>query len=290
MTGAPTISVVIPYYNGSRFIGEALDSVRAQTLAPLEIIVVDDGSRPEEAAALDAVASGCVVVHLPRNRGVSVARNTGIARARGDWIAFLDCDDLWEPRKLEVQAAYVTATPECRAVHCGLTNVGLDGSRTDYRKEPVTFEDFLEFPLAIFPSAAMMRRDALFECGLFDPALRCTQDLALFMRFCLLHGRFHAVPEPLMIRRVQKDGVSRNIAVFWDEAERTYRGVLSLFQDRAGAAAVMREIHVDMLLRAAYLRDFALARRIVARASRGDVGLVRLLGAVLWRAARKGEP
>jgi glycosyltransferase involved in cell wall biosynthesis len=283
---AISISVVIPYFNGSRFIGEAVASVRAQTLAPLEIIVVDDGSRPEEAAALDRDAAGCTVVHLPRNRGVSVARNTGIARARGEWIAFLDCDDLWDPRKLELQAAYVAAHPDCLAVHCGLRNVAVDGTQTERRKEDVTLEDFLEFPLAIFPSAAIMQRQALFECGLFDPALRCCQDLALFMRFCLLHGRFHAVPDPLLIRRVQKDGVSRNVAVFWDEAERAYRGVLSLFEDQRGAREVMREIHIDMLLRTLYLRDGALARRIVRRATRADVSHLRLFAAVLWRAIR----
>src|SRR5262245_42648417 len=106
-----SISVVIPYYNGSRFIGEALDSVRAQTLSPIEIIVVDDASRPEEGEALDRLAGDCVVVHQTKNGGPSVARNVGISRARGEWIAFLDCDDLWDPRKLELQAAVAQADP-----------------------------------------------------------------------------------------------------------------------------------------------------------------------------------
>lgn len=282
----PSISVVIPYYNGSRFIAEALASVRAQTLSPLEIIVVDDGSRPEEAQALDREARGCIVIHLPKNRGVSVARNTGIARASGEWIAFLDCDDLWDPRKLELQAALVSANGECRAVHCGLKNRSLDGRETVYRKGEITFDDFLVFPLAIFPSAAMMQKQALIECGLFDPTLRCCQDLALFMRFCFSYGTFHSVPEPLLIRRVQKEGVSRNTAVFWDEAERVYRGVLPAFADQRRGRAVMREIHTDMLLRAMYERDGQLARRIVRRATRADVSAVRLLGGMLWRAVR----
>ncbi len=282
-----SVSVVIPYYNGSRFIAEALASVRAQTLAPREIIVVDDGSRPEEARALDREAHDCVIIHLPQNRGVSVARNTGIARATSEWIAFLDCDDLWDPRKLELQAEVVTSKAGCRAVHCGLKNVSVDGGETICRKGDITFNDFFEeFPLPIFPSAALMQRQDLLECGLFDPTLRCCQDLALFMRFCFCVGTFHAVPDPLLIRRIQKDGISRNNAVFWDEAERVYRGMLPLFVDQRRARAVLREIHTDMLLRAAYARDGALARRIVGRATRADLSTIRLFGTVLWRVIR----
>lgn len=282
-----SVSVVIPYYNGSRFIGEALASVRAQTLAPREVLVVDDGSRPEEAQALEREACDCTVIHLPQNRGVSVARNTGIARATSEWIAFLDCDDLWDARKLELQAAVVAANASCRAVHCGVKNIGVDGKETVYRKGEITFDDFLEeFPLPIFPSAALMQRQDLFECGLFDPTLRCCQDLALFMRFCYCQGTFHSVPDPLLIRRVQEDGISRNAAVFWDEAERVYRGLLPLFADQRRGRAVMREIHADMLLRAAFARDGSLARRILRRATFADVSTARLLGSVLWRALR----
>lgn len=281
------ISVVIPYYQGSRTIGEALASVRAQTLPPIEIIVVDDGSRAEEAQALDRHADGCVVIHLPANRGVSVARNTGIARARGEWIAFLDCDDLWDPRKLELQAAVVGANPGCLAVHCGMRNVGLDGKETSKQKGAVEFDDFLEFPCPIFPSATLMQKQALLECGLFDSTLRCCQDLDLFMRFCYSGGKFYSVPEPLWVRRIQRDGVSRNIAVFWDEAERVYRGFAPLFSDQKRSRAVLREIHVDMALRAMYARDRKLLWRILRRGSRADGPAGRVLAAVLWRALRE---
>jgi glycosyltransferase involved in cell wall biosynthesis len=282
-----SISAVIPYYNGSRTIGEALASVRAQTLPPLEVIVVDDGSRPEEAEALDREARGCTVLHLPKNRGVSVARNAGVARARGEWIAFLDCDDLWEPRKLELQAAAVEANPGCVAIHCGMVNVRLDGREVVAPKGEIAFDDFLDFPCPIFPSAVLMQKQVLLECGLFDPTLRCCQDLDLFMRFCHSYGKFYSVPEPLLVRRIQKDGVSRNIAVFWDEAERVYRGFAPLFHDRKRAHAVLREIHVDMALRAMYARDRKLLWRILRRGSRADGPAGRVLAAALWRALRE---
>jgi teichuronic acid biosynthesis glycosyltransferase TuaG len=228
-----SISVVIPYYNGSRFIGEALASVRAQTLAPLEIIVVDDASRPEEQTALDRLAPDCVVVHLAKNGGPSVARNVGIGRARGEWIAFLDCDDLWDPRKLEVQAQVIEANPACRAVHCGMKTVLPDGRLSNCSKGEITFDDFLVFPCPVFPSAVVMQRQALLECGLFDPTKRCCEDLDLFLRFCYVNDKFYSSPELLLIRRIQEDGLSRNLATFWREADRVYRDFLPVFADRA---------------------------------------------------------
>ncbi|HSB20528.1 MAG TPA: glycosyltransferase family A protein [Anaeromyxobacteraceae bacterium] len=281
-----SISVVIPYYNGSRFIGEALASVRAQTLAPLEIIVVDDGSRPEEAAALDRAAPDCVVIHLPRNRGPSVARNAGIARAQGEWIAFLDCDDLWDPRKLELQAAVVAANADCRAVHCGLRTVTPEGKEAVSRKKEVTFDDFLEFPCPIFPSAAMMQKQALLECGLFDPTKRCCEDLDLFLRFCFDNGKFHCVPDPLLVRRIQGDGLSRSTAVFWREASRVYRDFLPVFRDRRRSRAALREVHVDMAMRALYARDGRLLWRMLRSATGSDVSMVRWVVQVAWRAVR----
>src|SRR5689334_3376981 len=124
---SPTISVIIPFYNGSRFIDEAVASVQAQTYPAAEIIIVDDGSRPEEAACLRKHESACTVIRMAENRGVSMARNTGIAHASGDWLAFLDCDDLWTPNKLEVQVAYLQRHPECRGLHTAVRLLGPEG-------------------------------------------------------------------------------------------------------------------------------------------------------------------
>jgi len=281
-----SISVVLPYYNGSRFVGEALASIRSQTFAPLEVIVVDDASRPEEAAALDRLAPDCVVIHMEKNGGPSVARNVGIARARGEWIAFLDCDDLWQPRKLELQAKVVEANPGCRAVHCGMQTVLPDGKRTVCSKGEITFEDFLVFPCPIFPSAVIMERQALLECGLFDPTKRCCEDLDLFLRFCYANGKFYAAPEPLMIRRIQEDGLSRNLATFWREADRVYRDFLPVFADRTRGREALRSVHTDMTVRALYARDFKLMWKMLRGASHGDVPMARTVSRALWRAIR----
>jgi glycosyltransferase involved in cell wall biosynthesis len=286
----PTVSVIIPYYNGSAFIAEALASVDAQTLAPLEILVVDDGSRPDEAVALDRAAAGArgaariAVIHLARNVGAASARNVAIGRARGDWIAFLDCDDLWEPGKLEAQMAVVAAHPGCRGVHCGIRSRHLNGNEVVYRKRPVAFEDFLEFPCPVLPSATILEREALMMAGLFDPKKRCCDDLDLFTRFTLKCGTIEAVPEPLLIRRMQEGSLSGNLAAFWSEAAEIYRNLLPHFADRTRAEETLRGIHATMALGAIYRRDWALLRRLVPMATRHDVSGLSLTARVLREA------
>jgi glycosyltransferase involved in cell wall biosynthesis len=280
-----SISVVIPFYNGARFIGEALASVAAQTRAPLEIIVIDDGSRCEEARALDREARGCRVIHLPSNRGQAVARNVGIVAAEGDWIAFLDCDDLWEATKLERQAEIVQNNRDCRAVHCGLRSLYPNGKEVTAQKSDVTLDDFFVFPCPVFPSAVMMQRAALIECGLFDPTFRCCEDLDLFLRFCIAGEKFFSVSDPLVVRRVQPDGVSRHLATFWSDADRIYRDYLRIRPDDRGRRA-LQEVHTDMGLRALYARDFGLFWRMLRLARRKDVFLPLVAGHVASRLIR----
>src|SRR5437763_396949 len=94
----PSVSVVVPVRNGERFLGQALESALGQTLRPTEVIVVDDGSTD---ATVQVAAAFPVLVVASDGRGVSAARNTGVAASRGELIAFLDHDDVWERAKLE---------------------------------------------------------------------------------------------------------------------------------------------------------------------------------------------
>jgi glycosyltransferase involved in cell wall biosynthesis len=272
----PTISAVIPAYNSSRALGEAIESVRRQTYAVHEIIVVDDCSKAEEAEAIQRVAAGCTVIHLPKNRGPSVARNKGVARATGEWVAFLDSDDLWLPRKLEQQVAHITAHPGCRAVHCSMKAIGRDGKEAVTIKTAVTFEDLVEFPCPVFPSAVVLHRETLIEAGLFDPTKRCCEDLDLFLRFTSEHP-IECVAEPLVLRRASWNSLSRNIPRFWREADRVYREYQHVFEDAARARETLIGLHSDFVLRALYKRDFSLAWKMGRRAVRHDVPLLRVL-------------
>jgi hypothetical protein len=106
---SPTISVIIPCHNAAAFIADALRSVLAQTVPALEVLVIDDGSTDDSAKRAEAFGPP-VRVMRQENRGVSAARNRGLDAARGDWVAFLDADDLWLPNKLALQSAALETT------------------------------------------------------------------------------------------------------------------------------------------------------------------------------------
>ena len=107
-----TISVVIPAYNAAKTISETIDSVRRQTFTDFELIVINDGSSDHTAELVNAVADDRLQLFSYENGGLPVARNRGIDRASGEFIAFLDADDLWTPDKLELQLEALQKHPE----------------------------------------------------------------------------------------------------------------------------------------------------------------------------------
>ncbi|WP_373048212.1 glycosyltransferase family 2 protein [Vulgatibacter sp.] len=183
------ISVVIPCYNAAPWIGAALRSAAAQTLAPHEILVVDDGSTD---GSLEAITASGVEVRLLRTarRGGAGARNEGIRAATGDWIAFLDADDVWYADHLERARALLRDEVAYLAHY---DHLGLDGSFA--QQEPfwpieqptngLDERDFLRLFLGnqFFPSGALVvRRDHLLDIGLFDESQVRRHDLELWLR------------------------------------------------------------------------------------------------------------
>ncbi|MCE7963653.1 MAG: glycosyltransferase [Acidobacteria bacterium ACB1] len=224
-------SVVIPKYNYGRFIGEALRSVFAQTLSPVEVIVVDDGSTDETAEAVAEFGERVRYI-LQENAGVCAARNRGVAESSGDLIAFLDADDIWEPTKLEKQAAKF-ADPEVGLVHCGMREfdsdtgetlgVKLDGGEGEVWRALLLWEG----PVIIGPGGTIMvSRKAFDEAGGFDTRSRVGED----WDFCYRVARRRKVgfvKEPLVNYRVHSKAAHLNIA----EMERG----MSLFYEKAFA-------------------------------------------------------
>jgi glycosyltransferase involved in cell wall biosynthesis len=219
MTGAASVSVVVPTYNRGHCIAETIDSVLRQTTPPLEVLVVDDGSHDDTRA---------VVVKYPppvryiwrENGGSAAARNTGMREARGDYIAFLDADDVWERGKLEVQLALHENHPSIGWSITGHrttdgAGVPLPGHQGFIRDFPAFVETGLDpeaffartmersqlvsagathivytgdaYPLLFdgnfaFPSCVVLRRSLTAHAGLFDEALRCAVDTEYFHR------------------------------------------------------------------------------------------------------------
>jgi glycosyltransferase involved in cell wall biosynthesis len=199
---APSVSVIIPTHNRAFLVQEALASVQAQTYQDFEIVVVDDGGTDGTAAALAEWREVKVLRHSQR-RGVSAARNTGIAWARGQWLAFLDSDDLWLPDKLARQVAYLTSRPDVRLCQTDETwvrrGVRVNKPLSHRKVAGRIFLPSLERCM-ISPSAAMVHRQLLRDHGGFDENLPAAEDYDLWLR---LTWRYEVglVDAPLVIKR-----------------------------------------------------------------------------------------
>src|SRR5688500_8555852 len=129
----PLVTVVIPTFNYASWVVEAIESVRVQTIADFEVMVVDDGSTDDTALRVGALVAADHRLHYYQqaNQGLSAARNTGIAKARGKYIAFLDADDKWKPRKLELQLALFARCAEVDVVYAGFAFMDEQGQLLD---------------------------------------------------------------------------------------------------------------------------------------------------------------
>ncbi len=198
----PLISVIIPTYNRGWILKEAVDSVLAQDFADYELIVVDDGSTDNTRQILDTYGQDIIVLRQP-NKGVSAARNRGIAQAGGRLVAFLDSDDLWLPRKLSRQVDFFNSNPD--AVTCQTEEIWIrNGVRVNpkdrHRKlSGMIFERSLDLCL-VSPSAVMIRKTLFDAVGVFDENLPACEDYDLWLRISCRYP-VHLIDTPLIIKR-----------------------------------------------------------------------------------------
>jgi glycosyltransferase involved in cell wall biosynthesis len=203
-------------FNGERFLGEAIASAQAQTHAPLELVVVDDGSTDHSAETAERL--GARVLRFPR-RGVSAARNAGIAAARGDLIALLDADDRWPVHRLAAQVERLMLRPELGFV-IGRARLFLDPGSP----RPEWFTDELalgESPLAL--ATILARRELFDRIGGFDESIDICEDLDWLVRATeaqipsevlddvVLEYRVHDANTGLARRRELERGVLRTL-------------------------------------------------------------------------------
>jgi glycosyltransferase involved in cell wall biosynthesis len=198
----PQVSVIIPTHNRGWIIKEAIDSVLAQDYTEFELIVVDDGSTDHTSDVLDSYGKDIKVLSQ-KNKGVSAARNRGIAEASGKFIAFLDSDDLWLSQKLSVQIEFFNQTPDaliCQTEEVWIRN-GLRVNPRKRHKKPsgMIFKPSLELCL-VSPSAVMIQRSLFDRVGKFDETLPACEDYDLWLR---ISCRFpvHLIDAPLIIKR-----------------------------------------------------------------------------------------
>ena len=200
----PRVSVVIPTYNRAGLVVRAIESVLKQTFCDFELIVVDDASPDDTPERVAAIADPRVrLVRLAKNRRQARATNTGIAQARGEWVAFLDDDDEWLPSKLELQLARLDQDSDASAAYCRVRRQTPEGlqplrQRSSFPEGDIT-DSLLTRAVALTPSAYVVKRSALLEVGGFDESFMATLDMDLWLRMSQAGYRFVIVPEPLAI-------------------------------------------------------------------------------------------
>ena len=204
---SPLVTCVLAVYNGERYLREALDSVLSQTYSRVETIVVDDGSTDGTDALIRVY--GDRVRHLHQsNAGPAAARNVGIARSQGTFIAFQDADDIWHPERIERQMARFEARPELALCSAYLSNFW----EPEIQDEAEALRDHLiakPFPGYGTPPSLLVRRALYDTVGPFNESLRLGSDTEWFLRASEQGVLMEVLPDVLVRRRWHRGNISR---------------------------------------------------------------------------------
>ncbi|MFL6752248.1 MAG: glycosyltransferase family 2 protein [Sphingomicrobium sp.] len=237
MSGSPRVSVVIPVHNRERMIGDAVRSVLAQTMTDFELIVVDDGSTDRTAQVVEAF--GDPRVHLIRhehNRGTPAARNSGLEAATGEYIAWLDSDDVARPERLELQARYLDANPAVALIGGQAATIRSDGRRSwrPQAPRPLTHARIVATLLFHSPmlQSSMMGRAEVLKRYEYRVEFPVCQDLDMYSRLMLEH-RVANLPQVLIDRRVHEGQVVKS------QAERIVDRKRVLFREALGRLGIV---------------------------------------------------
>jgi len=265
---APAVSVITATYNYGHYLPEALDSILAQTFA--DSIIVDDGSTDNTPEVVQPYLKDPRFRYIrTENRGQPAAKNRGIREASGEFVAFLDGDDVWLPEKLERQVGLFRTDPDLGVVFCLRGYIDPAGKRIQGNAPcphrgyvlPIMFRDnFVCF------SSSVVRRAVFTEVGMFDERIPCAIDYDLWLRVAARY-RFDYVEEVLVLYRTGHSNLSARRG---EERVRLVPGIMDRFLTEHGG----RRLLPRSLIRRAYAETYAHIGRAVARRS--------LLGAQLW--------
>ncbi len=214
----PTISVVIPAYNAERTILETIASVQQQTFSDFELIVINDGSIDRTLELLNSVEDSRLNIFSYSNGGLPTARNRGISRASGEFIAFLDADDLWTPDKLELQVEALQQHPDAGVAYSWTSFMEeKEGSLSFKPCEPVFFQGNVYANLLVGDfiyngSNTLIRKQAIESTGEFEPTLKSCEDWDYWLR---LAARWHfvVVPKYQILYRRSSGAMSSKVEV-----------------------------------------------------------------------------
>lgn len=271
----PVVSVVLPVYNGTGTIVDTIASVLQQTLAEFELIIIDDGSTDETLDMIAQISDGRIRIFSFENKGLPASRNRGIMRSAGEFVAFIDADDLWMPEKLERQ---VTALIDNRSA-------GLAYSWTDFIDDVgeylhhgshvningLVYEQLLTLNFLDSGSSPLVRRSVFDDVGLFDESRSAAADWQMWLRIACKYP-FVCVPAVQIMYRVHAGAMSSSIREQEKETLLVFREGLGRLGP-SGKAELIRKEGTANLYR--YLMG-----RVVHTSSGWDAG--RLAAGYLW--------
>lgn len=210
----PLISVVIPVYNGEKTIRETVESILNQSLSDFELIVINDGSQDSTLEIVSSLQDSRLKVFSYPNAGLAASRNRGIAQASGDYISFIDADDLWTSDKLEAQFKVLQANSHA-AVAYSWTDFIDESSQFLHQGSHITVNGNVWANLLVANfldngSNPLIRRQALTEVGGFDESLKAAEDWDMYLRLAA-HYHFVAVSSPQILYRVSVNSMSAHV-------------------------------------------------------------------------------
>ncbi len=252
----PSVDVVIPAYNASRFIEETIQSVLDQTHLPRKIIIIDDGSMDNTVEIVKSFKSDLIELTSVENGGVSRARNIGIKASEADYIAFCDADDIWEPGKLEAQLRQLRRKPDAGVCYAGSQLIDDAGVEIEnaigvpYVRGHV-FEDIVYYERPIYGSASsvVVEREILLQTESFDEKMQFSEDVDLWAHLALV-TEFEYVSQPYVKIRVHASSATRNKS--WDKDLKIllqHFYYLNKFADTHPIPSHMIRVHKNRIIR-----------------------------------------
>jgi glycosyltransferase involved in cell wall biosynthesis len=230
------VSVIIPVHNGQAYLADAIRSVLLQTAECWELVLVDDGSTDASPRIIASAVDGVRVhsVRTERPNGAGPARMAGAAGASGNWVAFLDQDDVWDPHKLGIQIDAVG--PGVDLVHTAARLIDPAGRVIGGRlTQPAWAGEAIQWPRImeanpVIASSVLVRREAFDAAGGFDPAVALCEDYALWLALAALGRRFHFVDLALLSYRLHPAQASRDEAAMHEGAAQALERTWERFQ------------------------------------------------------------
>ncbi|MDE2020266.1 MAG: glycosyltransferase [Patescibacteria group bacterium] len=210
----PLVSVIMAAYNAEKYIGEAIESMQAQTYTNWELIIADDAAKDATGRIADDYAKRdprIKVIHLSKNSGQAIARNEAVKIAKGEYLAVLDADDLCLPDRFAKQVAFLDSHPNVAAVGSYAKVIDASGQNIGTKRKPENYER-IRFKLLLqtqfIHSTVMMRTKAFKTIGMYDNSFLYVEDYDLWSRFSERGFRLANIPESLVKYRIQPTSVS----------------------------------------------------------------------------------